>query len=194
VRGACGKVPRAAVSGGPGGKVPVFDYQKSQGQAVRPDEVLPMTGRDGVYRPNPRSEKLSRRREESIKAWRYMVLESDEAPAREWLGALVQLPLKIAAVYASGGRSVHALVRVDARTKSEWDAMKQRLLVGTVTPGADEGSLSAVRLTRLPGCWREPEALFQLSEVSRRIKAIRARLGSSEVAENSKAVRPSFGK
>lgn len=160
--------------------VVVFDNEYSQGCALWPaDEArLPAAGKngcwylaqptDGKYHPNPRSldkdgkPKMSRRSEESVTAWRYLVIESDEAPLKLWLGALVKLPLRIAAIYTSGGRSIHALVRVDARTKEHWDAIKSDCF-GPSAPagrflirnGADKGVLSAVRLTRLPGCYRQ---------------------------------------
>lgn len=150
-------------------KVVVFTEDRSQGQALWPDDPLPSTGRcgvwylaqpvDGNFYPNPRNEgKPSRRSEESVTSWRWMVLESDSAPPREWLGAIAQLPLRIAAIYTSGGRSVHALVQVDAATKKHWDDIKAAMAPGLrflILNGADKGVLSAVRLTRLPGCWRE---------------------------------------
>lgn len=146
-----------------GERVLVFSEYKSQGQAVWPTESIPTRGRDGIWflaqpvdgksRPNPRLGKLSRRSEESVLAWRWMVLESDEAPVRLWLGALARVVPRIAAITTSGGRSVHALVRVDAVTKRDWDEKKKKIL-GLVTVGADPGALSAVRLTRLPACWR----------------------------------------
>jgi hypothetical protein len=146
-----------------GERVLVFSEYKSQGQAVWPTESIPTGGREGIWflaqpvdgksRPNPRLGKMSRRSEESVLAWRWMVLESDEAPVRLWLAALARTVPRIAAITTSGGRSVHALVRVDAKTKRDWDEQKKRLL-GLVTVGADPGALSAVRLTRLPACWR----------------------------------------
>src|SRR5205085_11535840 len=63
-------------------------------------------------------------------------------------------PLRIAAIHSSGGRSVHALVRIDARTKSEWDKERDAMRETLVRLGADPGAMSAVRLTRLPGCYR----------------------------------------
>ena len=39
-----------------------------------------------------------------------------------------QVPLRIVAIYSSGGRSVHALVRVDARTKGHWDEIKAAMM------------------------------------------------------------------
>lgn len=87
-------------------------------------------------------------------AWRYFVIESDKANLKQWLGAIVQFPLRIAAIYSSGGRSLHALVKIDARTKSEWDSEREALKNALVVLGADAGTMTAVRLTRLPGCWR----------------------------------------
>ena len=106
---------------------------------------------DGEFHNNPRlGGKPSRRSEESVTAWRYAVLESDEADAEDWLRCLIQMPLRIASICESGGRSVHALVRVDARTKADWDAKVRAIKPVLVTLGADPGALSAVRLTRLP--------------------------------------------
>lgn len=149
----------------PGERVLVFTNDKTQGEAVWPGDELPSSGPRGVWflcqpvdgaeHPNPRTQKVSRRSEESVTDWRFLVLESDEAPLRPWLGALAQLPLRIAAIYTSGSRSVHALVRVDAATKAQWDERKHAMKTGLVILGADPGAMSAVRLTRLPGCYRE---------------------------------------
>lgn len=89
-----------------------------------------------------------------VTAWRYLVLESDEAEPELWLRALVMLPLPLVAIYTSGGRSVHALARVDARTKAEWDALRDDLLPVLCPLGADPGAMTAVRLSRLPGMLR----------------------------------------
>jgi hypothetical protein len=151
----------------PGEKVLVFDVFASQGQAFWPSDELPVAGRDGVWFlaqpvngksvPNPRTGKMSRRSQESVTAFRYLVLESDKAEMRDWLGLLVQLPLQIDAIYTSGGKSVHALVRVDCRTHEEWENYVRGLmptlnLLGMA--GVDPATLTSVRLTRLPGCLR----------------------------------------
>jgi hypothetical protein len=110
---------------------------------------------DGKRHPNPRlGGKASCRSEESVVAWRYLVLESDEAEPGQWLAALAQMPLRTGAIYTSGGRSIHALVRVDAESKAEWDATARRLKPFMTTLGGDPGAMTAVRLTRLPGCYR----------------------------------------
>lgn len=144
-------------------KVVIFSEYKSQGQAIWPEDAVPTSGPDGIWflaqpvdgksHPNPRTGKMSRRSEESVIAWRWMVLESDSAPLRLWLAALVRICPRVAAITSSGGRSVHALVRVDAKSKPQWDDIRRRLS-GLAVVGADPGALSAVRLTRLPGCLR----------------------------------------
>jgi hypothetical protein len=162
----------------PGERVLVFDAFESQGLHVCECVESPYDARsldhlvngfkdgiwflcnpvDGKWHPNPRlGGKRSRRSEESVTAWRYMVLESDEAEARDWLAVLVQLPLRIAAIYSSGGRSIHGLVRLDASSKADWDAKARRLKPLMTILGADPGSITAVRLTRLPGCYRMQE-------------------------------------
>ena len=151
----------------PGEKVLLFTVYKSQGQAMWPAEPAPAGGPDGAWylaqpvngemRPNPRTGKMSRRSMESVTAFRYLVLESDQADVRDWLGLLVQLPLQIEAIYTSGGKSVHALVRVDCRTHGEWENYVRGLmptlnLLGMA--GVDPKTLTSVRLTRLPGALR----------------------------------------
>jgi len=124
---------------GSGEKVVIFIEMKSQGQLVweadQSDVIqnvdLP-AGPDGVwflpqpvtgeFHANPRLEgKLSRRSEEAVTSWSYAVMESDKADADDWLRCLVQMPLRIASICESGGRSIHALVRIDARSKLDWD-------------------------------------------------------------------------
>ena len=117
----------------------------------------PVTGR---WAPNPNnraddgSPKMGRRHGAVVTAWRFLVLESDEAPPELWLRALVQLPLPVVAVYTSGGRSIHALCRVNATCKVEWDAMRDELVPILCPLGADAAAMTAVRLSRLPGTLR----------------------------------------
>ena len=132
--------------------------------------ALPRGGADGVWflnqpvsgewKINPRSTddlgrpKMSRRSEEVVTSWRYLVLESDEAPANLWVRFLVKLPLPIVAIYTSAGRSIHALVKVDAPNKQWWDSYKNMISGLLSKLGADPAAITALRLTRLPGCYR----------------------------------------
>lgn len=110
--------------------------------------------------------KWGRRSWQSVTSYRYAVLESDCAPEDLWLRALVKMPCPIVAIYSSGGKSLHALVRIDAASKLQWDLWVRGRNQGThgrvaslmslVCPlGADPNALTAVRLTRLPFCHRE---------------------------------------
>ncbi len=97
---------------------------------------------------------MGRRHAACVTRYPYLVLESDEAPPAVWLNILVQLADRIVAVYTSGGKSYHALVRVAARTKEEFDLHRIRYCTRLTALGADHGAVTAVRLTRLPGCFR----------------------------------------
>ena len=131
---------------------------------------LPSAGPEGVWylvqpvrgdwHPNPNNRdrdgmvQLGRRHAACVTRWPHLVLESDEAPADLWLRALVQLPLPVVGIYTSGGRSVHAIVKVNSDSKASWDALRDDLVPVVCPLGADPGALSAVRLSRLPGCVR----------------------------------------
>ena len=105
--------------------------------------------------------RFSCRNHQAITSWRYAVLESDQAPEGMWLAFIAQLPLRIAAIYRSGGRSVHSLIRLDAPSKAAWDSLVCPVKRSLKVLGADPACLTAVRLTRLPQCWRPHKNGFQ---------------------------------
>ena len=154
-----------------GERVVVFTDERSQGQAVWPEEGLPVAGDRGMWfliQPVtgeavdvPRLKRPSRRCEECVTSYRYALIESDEAPVGLWLRWLVRLRLPIAAVYSSGGRSVHTLVKVDAASKAEWDRLVVPLKRCLLAVGADPGAMTAVRLSRLPGQFRSEKGMWQ---------------------------------
>jgi hypothetical protein len=108
------------------------------------------TGSKTEYYPNGETW----RSQENVTSWRYLLLESDHAPECLWLRMLVQLQLPIIAIYTSGGNSVHALARVDQPSKEAWDQYCDLIGPESIRLGACPGSLTGVRLTRLPGCIR----------------------------------------
>lgn len=154
----------------PGEMVLIFEVMQSQGSALwkrdlYPGQTIPTVGPDGIwylvnpvnggYHPNPRlGGKLSRRSEEAVTSFRFAVLESDQADTRQWLTLLLNLSLRIVAIYYSGGRSVHALVQIDATSKVDWDNRVAEFKPDLVRLGADRAALTAVRLSRLPQAWR----------------------------------------
>ena len=170
----------------PSERVIVFDTFKSQGQTLWKNEGVPFNARvldeyrtgkregvwflsnpvTGEYVPDGKTNKdgtphLSRRSWHTVTAWRYMVLESDKANTDHWLAALAQMPLPIAAIYTSGGRSIHALIRINADSKEHWDSIANELKPMLITLGADRAAITAVRLTRLPCCRREEKDAMQ---------------------------------
>lgn len=97
---------------------------------------------------------LGRRHAACCTRFPYLVLESDECPPADWLRILVQLRDPIAAITTSGGKSYHALIRIDAASKEAFDAARAQYALRLAPLGADVAAMSAVRLTRLPGCLR----------------------------------------
>lgn len=89
----------------------------------------------------------------NVLSFRWLVLESDQAPADLWLRYLVTLP-GVGLITTSGGKSIHALIRVDQPTREAYNRIVERHKYRFIRLGADPLSLSAVRLTRLPGCYR----------------------------------------
>lgn len=110
---------------------------------------------DGRWHPTPDGG-WSRRSWMGVTCWRHMVLESDEAPEDLYLGWLVQQKLPVVALYTSAGKSIHVVLRFDGvRSKAQWDAIKDAVMPYLSKVGVDWKTLTAVRLTRLPGCLRE---------------------------------------
>ena len=115
---------------------------------------------DGKWHPSGKVDPagnpvLSRRTGASITTYRHLLLESDNAPEEEWLNLICQLPLPITALYTSGSRSIHALIKIDTPSKSAFDAFRDRISPILSKLGADPAAISGVRLTRLPGILRD---------------------------------------
>jgi hypothetical protein len=163
----------------PGQRVLIFNRFRSQGQKIWQSGIslapLERGSPDGVWflcnpvdgkwrtlercksRFNP--EGKTRRCEENITDWTYAVLECDQSPASYWLpiwlAIVVQLPLPIVSITTSGGKSAHVVIRVAASSKLKWDQIVRSVLLPRLVPlGADPNAMTAVRLTRLPGCQR----------------------------------------
>jgi len=89
-----------------------------------------------------------------VTAWRHCLLEGDKAPMELQWAAIVASNLPVSVAVSSGGRSIHAWVRVDAATPEEFrtrakmaaDAMEE--FEGIVL---DRSCLNSSRLARLAG-------------------------------------------
>lgn len=91
----------------------------------------------------------------NVRAFRFALLESDKLPVELQLSLFAKLPLPVAAVIGSGGRSVHAWVRIDARDASEYRATVAEMLGILARFGVDGKNKNPSRLSRLPGARRE---------------------------------------
>ncbi len=119
--------------------------------------TAPVTGK---WEPNPGKRDAmgnlmpGRRHAACCTSFPFLVLESDVLTADVWLKILVQLADPVVAVYTSGGKSVHALVKISAATPEEFNAIKSEYVLRLSAVGADTAAMTPVRLSRLPGCMR----------------------------------------
>ena len=90
----------------------------------------------------------------NVTACRFALLESDTLPMELQLSLFARLPLPVAAILSSGGRSVHAWVKLDARDVAEYRAGVSRLLGLLAKFGVDGKNKNPSRLSRLPGAVR----------------------------------------
>jgi hypothetical protein len=109
---------------------------------------------NGKFLPIPRLGKKSQRAEENLVAYEYLLIESDSVEMELWLRVLSKLDLPIVAVTTSGSKSAHALVRVGQKDREGYLARASEIADLVVPLGADPAAMSAVRLTRVPGCMR----------------------------------------
>lgn len=89
-------------------------------------------------------------------AYRHALIESDELPIDEQIRIMRELDLPIATMTTSGGKSVHALVRVDADGPNHYDERVALLheICNAAGLKADHANSNPGRLTRLAGVMR----------------------------------------
>jgi hypothetical protein len=89
-----------------------------------------------------------------VTAYRFALIESDILPLELQLSVIARLPLPIAAIIFSGGKSFHALVRVDAPDAVEYRKDVGRMLALLRPLGFDQATSNPSRMSRLPGAMR----------------------------------------
>jgi hypothetical protein len=91
----------------------------------------------------------------NVTAFRFALIECDTVPLELQLPLLARLPLPIAAILTSGGRSIHAWVLVDAATEEDYRQTVARMLALLAKFDVDGNNKNPSRLSRLPGVvWR----------------------------------------
>lgn len=121
-----------------GDKSDIFDG-KPQGAWIRINPTLPERY-DGS--------------DSNVAQYRHVLIEFDEKPKDEQLAIIRQCNLPIAAVIDSGGRSLHAWVRVDAGDKREWELRRDMVYDFLSDQQPCESNKNPSRFSRLPGIFR----------------------------------------
>jgi hypothetical protein len=128
--------------------------------------------------PNPMDGQLhetadggaSYRCDNAVKDHRFAVVEFDDMPKADqfafWYSVITGHLLPVAALIDSGGKSIHAWLRVDLPDRAAWDHHIRRGLYDPDTGrmailGADRACQNPSRLSRLPGHYREEKGAWQ---------------------------------
>lgn len=92
----------------------------------------------------------------NVTAYRYALVESDTLPEEEQIKLVQSLRLPIAALVKSGGKSIHAIVRIDAESKDQYKERVEVLFSRLLDAGMeiDGQNKNPSRLSRLPGVTR----------------------------------------
>lgn len=92
----------------------------------------------------------------NVAAYRFALVESDTMPLDAQYRMYRKLNLPIAAMVASGGKSIHAIVHIDAANAAEYRDRVEMLYTILANKGmvVDTQNKNPSRLSRLPGCIR----------------------------------------
>lgn len=95
-------------------------------------------------------------RNENVTSFNYALVESDEMPIEEQYAVIQALELPVACLVHSGGKSLHAIVRVDAPNYSEYQRRVDYLYAVCQKNGLkiDRQNRNPSRLSRMPGVTR----------------------------------------
>lgn len=101
------------------------------------------------------SGKMGTYRDADIASFQYALLEADDLTLEEQLALFTSLPLPIVSITSSGGRSAHALVRVECNDANAYRTRVKKMLSRLRPFGVDPCNSNPSRLTRLPGAIRK---------------------------------------
>ena len=93
---------------------------------------------------------------QNVTAFRFALVECDSVSVREQLAAYIKYQLPIAALVHSGGKSLHAVVKIDAASYEEYNSRVRFLYDYLSGKGLkiDMANRNPSRLTRMPGVTR----------------------------------------
>jgi RecA-family ATPase len=121
----------------------------------------------GVWnRINPM--KMGGRKDDEVTSYRYTLVEADEGSLEEQYARIIQLRLPVAAIIHSGGKSIHAIVKIHAANEPEYIERVQTLHRYLMQNGMkfDKACKNPSRTSRLPGVMRhgQEQALLALDK------------------------------
>lgn len=101
----------------------------------------------------------------NVTAYRFALLESDDMPVGKFAAIVRQLNLPVAAMVHSGGKSLHAIVRVDAEDAKQYRERVETLYARCEKNGitVDKANKNPSRLCRMPGVTRQGRRQFLAS-------------------------------
>lgn len=102
---------------------------------------------------------------ENVTAFRYALVESDEMNLEEQHAMIRELELPVTALVSSGGKSLHAIVRIEAGSFEEYRSRVDYLYAVCEKNGlkVDRQNRNPSRLSRLPGVMRRGKKQFLLA-------------------------------
>jgi hypothetical protein len=123
------------------------------------DQGTPHSEAGAWVRPNPvkdhGSGKCGAVTNADVTSYRFCLLESDALTVELQLSLWARLPLPVAAIIQSGGRSVHAWVMLNCSNAQEYRTKVERIYSLLARFGICSSNKNPSRLSRLPGAQRE---------------------------------------
>jgi RecA-family ATPase len=119
-----------------------------------PNRIFSSTKKTGIYiRINPVNDEEGDK-DSSVTSFRHALVEFDHMdPVAQWV-LLQEQKLPCTAIISSGGKSIHAWVKVDAKDKDEYAERVKALYAYFAPYGFDAKNKNPSRFSRLPNCVR----------------------------------------
>jgi hypothetical protein len=127
--------------------------------------INPLTGKTA---PTKGGDKKTLRGDLCVKDFRYCLIEFDNLSHEDQINFWAAVKLPVVVLIDSGGKSIHAWIDVkhlsQVETPEQWQSeIKVRLYERILKPlGVDTTCSNQARLSRLPGHWRNKEALQKI--------------------------------
>jgi RecA-family ATPase len=118
-----------------------------------PNKFLKTSERNGIFiSVNPM--RVGGSRDSDVTAFRHALLEFDNISVQEQWGIIQQSRAPCTAIISSGGKSIHAWVRVDSKDRNEFNDRVKALYQHFEQYKPDEKNKNPSRFSRLPNCER----------------------------------------